>query len=411
MSKPKFIYTDCTGSGTPDYSIERSIVKNILPYYANTHSDSYGSQLMNKRINDTRTFIKRICCHPLEGDYVVLFTGNGATQATRHLAHVLDDSIDVVVYSILEHHSNSLMWKSLFPRATNDVVDVLDGSIDAEHFRTTLEKYTTQRCLVAITACSNVFGTKQNIAMLSSIAHSVLPHCVLVVDYATLAPYDDIHVAAYNIDAVCFSMHKFKGGQSTPGILIARKSLFRHRTPFLPGGGTVDYCDKKCVLFTEDIEHREEGGTPNIVGIIKSGMIFEKKERHLQFIKERTIDLVRACDNFFTTETFPDSFRLLTPLQHPHRLPIYIFTMDNVHPNKIVKKLSDDLGIQARSGIACCSLLAEKLFDTNNVKEYIVQNKYAPNTYGFVRLSFNYEYSVSKALRVLRSIVKILFFI
>lgn len=56
-------------------------------------------------------------------------------------------------------------------------------------------------------------------------------------DYNTAAPYVTVDVnpfvpgmeesAAYK-DAVYFSGHKFVGGVQTPGILVAKKALFKH---------------------------------------------------------------------------------------------------------------------------------------------------------------------------------------
>jgi selenocysteine lyase/cysteine desulfurase len=129
-------------------------------------------------------------------------------------------------------------------------------------------------------------------------------------------------------------------------------------------------------------------------------------------IKKRTLQLIHTIDHFFTTETFPDDFWLITPLHLKNRLPIYAFVMRNTHHNTVVKALSDVLGIQSRSGISCCSLLAEKLFDPhkNNVKKFILNHSgHAPKEYGFVRLSFNYEFTPQECVAILHRIRTLLF--
>ena len=72
-------------------------------------------------------------------------------------------------------------------------------------------------------------------------------------DFAAAGPYVKIEMnlsddepdghLAYK-DAVFISTHKFVGGPGTPGILIAKKSLFTNRVPTVPGGGTVAYVNE-----------------------------------------------------------------------------------------------------------------------------------------------------------------------
>ncbi|VDM84525.1 unnamed protein product [Strongylus vulgaris] len=66
---------------------------------------------------------------------------------------------------------------------------------------------------------------------------------IAVWDYASAAPYIDINVnGTQPVDAVFFSGHKFIGGVSTP-----------------------------------DAEYREEGGTPDSVGIIRLALAVKLK--------------------------------------------------------------------------------------------------------------------------------------
>src|SRR5664279_2414313 len=85
----------------------------------------------------------------------------------------------------------------------------------------------------------------------------------------------DAHLA-YK-DAIFLSPHKFIGGPGTPGVLVARRELFRNRVPTLPGGGTVAYVNPTEHRYLTDIEHREEGGTPAIVESIRAGLVFGLK--------------------------------------------------------------------------------------------------------------------------------------
>ena len=80
-------------------------------------------------------------------------------------------------------------------------------------------------------------------------------------------------------DAVFISVHKLIGGPGTPGVLVARRDLFRNRVPTVVGGGTVAYVNSEGQIYLTDPEHREEAGTPDIIGSIRAGLAFQLKEQ------------------------------------------------------------------------------------------------------------------------------------
>ena len=109
------------------------------------------------------------------------------------------------------------------------------------------------------------------------------------------------------LDAVFVSPHKLIGGPGTPGLLVARRDLFTNRVPDTPGGGTVAYVNFLEHDYLPDIEHREEGGTPDIVGSIRCGLVFQLKQavgvetiasREKQFVT-RAIERWSSHENLF----------------------------------------------------------------------------------------------------------------
>ena len=62
------------------------------------------------------------------------------------------------------------------------------------------------------------------------------------------------------------------------GLLIAKRSLLRNKTPGNAGGGTVLFVDQKQHCYLNDEEIREEGGTPRVVGTIRAGFAFQLKQ-------------------------------------------------------------------------------------------------------------------------------------
>src|SRR5690606_8243672 len=128
---------------------------------------------------------------------------------------------------------------------------------------------------------SNVTGIMTDTVAVSSLLHH---HGALSFwDYAAAAPYVDIAMGApadgpAYLDAVFISPHKLIGGPGTPGLLVARKELFTNRVPDVPGGGTVRFVNPSEHDYLDDVEHREEGGTPAIVDSIRAGLVFQLKE-------------------------------------------------------------------------------------------------------------------------------------
>src|SRR5262249_22800747 len=101
-------------------------------------------------------------------------------------------------------------------------------------------------------------------------------------------------------DAVFVSPHKFVGGPGTPGVLIAKRSVFRNRVPTVPSGGTILFVSPTWQTYHPDPEIREEGGTPAIVESIRAGLVFALKEAvGVGEIMRREEDLARRALSSF----------------------------------------------------------------------------------------------------------------
>lgn len=423
FGKQQVVYVDCTGSGEPDINLDTFIQQHVYPYYANTHSDAFCAEIMCAMIKESRRFIKTQCTHQPE-DFALVFTGQGTTGAARHFAHLINYDVQGVAYSVFEHLSNSALWETVFPNATFEVFDALENdtsTIDCDHMISTVDRLlqtvgSEGTVLVALTACSNVLGRIQPIQRLVSRLKEYKRYksdntCNLIVcvDTAACAPYIPLSSFTNDVDAIFLSPHKFKGGQSTPGVLLFRKNIIRNCTPFFPGGGTIWYKNKKQMnFFVRDIECREEGGTPNIIGIIKTGLLFKRKFKYQSVILKKTKELVLFVDRYFQDRPDLmhdiDMFTSIGRHQH-HRLPIYAFRVRDTHPGLFVKILSDKFGIQSRSGVSCCYILAECLCRPSlKEQRMIIHGKGTSKTYGWIRISFSYFQDTNTVLNVLHSV-------
>ena len=393
------INADVTASGFPNKLVEAHINNHILPLYANTHSNAYSGRLMSHYIQEAKTLIKKsINAHD---DDQVIFTGNGCSGVVNHLIHCLDlknhsPEETVVMISKAEHHSNHLPWRHL-PVTIIYLPLLKNGLINLEYFERELIKYQRFPNIIAsLSATSNVTGVHQQTQVVSQLVHKY--GGTVFWDFAASAPYEPLNMHADDAsgkyyDAIFISTHKFFGGPETPGLLIANRNLFKNEVPYCPSGGTVRFACPNYQTYSQNIETKETGGTPNIVGSIKAGLVFDFKNRYQSYIEAWERKIVRYAQAHLSKVP---NIKLLNPVNNLDRQPIFVFLMPHVHYNLIVVLLNDLFGIQTRGGISCCSLLAQDLLgitpqQQKQIHDQIVNDRGNPAEYGWCRVSFHYS--------------------
>ena len=347
----------------------------------------------------------------------MIFCGSGSTAAVNRLVDVLnlripadlDDRWDlrsripreqrpVVFIGPFEHHSNELPWRE----SIADVVTIREdreGHVDQAQLREELERYADRPLKIgSFSAASNVTGIVSDTYAISRILHE---HGALsFFDFAAAAPYIEIEMdpphdpLAYK-DAVFISPHKFIGGPGTPGVLVARRELFRNRVPSMPGGGTVQYVNPFEHVYLSDIEHREEGGTPAIVESIRAGLVFALKAAvGVEAIREREHSFIQRALRRW--EANP-SIEILGS-HEADRLSIVSFVVRHdgkyLHHNFVVALLNDLFGIQSRGGCSCAGPYGHRLLgidlETSHEFEREITRGCEGIKPGWVRVNFNY---------------------
>ncbi|AXV09594.1 Cysteine desulfurase [Euzebya pacifica] len=409
------VYADYTASGRALDLVEDAIREHVLPKYANTHTESSGTGLQTTRFReDAREIIRR--CVGATDEHAVLFCGSGSTGAIDRLVTVLGlripeqwaDRVEiapeerpVVFIGPFEHHSNDLPWRE----SVADVVTIhedLDGGIDLADLEKALIDHADRPLKIgSFSAASNVTGITSDTRAISRLLHQ---HGALSFwDFAAAAPYVPIDVAPddgdsdHYFDAIVISPHKLVGGPGTPGLLVARKDLFTNRVPGVPGGGTVWYVNPDDHHYLDDIEHREEGGTPDIVGAIRAGLVFALKDAvGAEEIRRReTAFITRAIDRWCAHPRI----EILGNREH-ERLSIVSFVVRHgeagryLHHNYVVALLNDLFGIQSRGGCSCAGPYGHRLLgidlDTSRAFEREIGTGCEGIKPGWVRVNFNY---------------------
>ncbi|MCC2033738.1 aminotransferase class V-fold PLP-dependent enzyme [Microbacterium allomyrinae] len=403
-------YADYTASGRALSFIEDFVRDEVLPRYANTHSEASGTGLQTTRLReDARAIIHR-AVHGTD-DTVVIFAGNGSTGAIHKLIGILGLRIPadldreyalstrippakrpVVFIGPYEHHSNELPWRE----SIADVVTIpedADGHVDVARLTAELERLAERPLKIgSFSAASNVTGILTDTATITRVLHE---HGALAFwDYAAAAPYIDVD--ASDEDAVFLSPHKFIGGPGTPGVLVVDRRLLTNSVPESVGGGTVAYVNPLEHRYITDAAHREEAGTPAIIESIRAGLVFALKD-------EVGVDTIRELEHGFLARAREAWQRhpSIQILGNPgaDRLSIVSFVITRpggryLHHNVVVAILNDLFGIQARGGCSCAGPYGHRLLgidlDRSHEFEREIEGGCEGIKPGWVRVSFNY---------------------
>ena len=413
-------YADYTASGRSLGFIEDFIRAQVMPLYANTHTETSGTGRQTTRFREEARAIIKAAVGGGPDD-VVIFCGAGATGAINKLIdilnlrvpadldarHQLSDRIPaaarpVVFIGPYEHHSNELPWRE----SIADVITIgedADGHVDLAELEDELRRYADRPLKIgSFSAASNVTGIGSDTRAIGALLHRHGAYAFW--DFAAAAPYVRIEMnmrddgpdgdLVYK-DAVFVSPHKFIGGPGTPGLLIAKRHLFANTVPATPGGGTVAYVNPEEHRYLADPEHREEGGTPAIIESIRAGLVFQLKEAvGWETIRAREHDFItRAIASWSANPAL-----LILGNKDAWRLSIVSFVVRHkdayLHHNFVVALLNDLFGIQARGGCSCAGPYGHRLLgiDLATSKEFereIVRGCEGIKP-GWVRVNFNY---------------------
>lgn len=412
-------YADYTASGRALTFIEDYIREDVLPLYANTHTESSGTGLQTSRFRQEARQIIRNAFNANVERYSVIFCGSGSTGAINKLVQVLNlrlpadldkqyhlsslipiDQRPVVFIGPYEHHSNVLPWKESIAEVVT-IAEDRNGMIDLTDLESKLKQYQNRKLLIgSFSAASNVTGILTDTHSISVLLHQY--GALSFWDYAAACPYVEINMEPLTDsnsldykDAVFVSPHKLIGGPGTPGLLVAKRSLFTNSVPTEPGGGTVLFVDPVDHLYLSDPEHREEGGTPAIIGSIRAGLAFQLKQRV-------GVETIRQLEHSFIQRAIASweavSEIFILGSKTLQRLSIVSFTIRHadryLHHNFVVALLNDLFGIQSRGGCSCAGPYGHRLLGidlhTSHAFEHEIVRGCEGIKPGWVRVSFNY---------------------
>jgi selenocysteine lyase/cysteine desulfurase len=386
--RKKILYADWAASGRLYRPIEEYISNSLGPYVANTHTETtLTGTMMTHAYHQAHSIIKKhVNASP---DDQLLFVGAGMTAAVNKFQRILglrvpekfrdsinlsDDNRPLVVITHMEHHSNQTTWVECLC----DVKIVnrdKNGLPDLNHLQEILKTHKNRTLIIgSFSACSNVTGILTPYHQMAEIVHEYGGYCF--VDFSASAPYVEINMHPQNekqaLDAIFFSPHKFLGGPGSSGVIVFHKSLYQNAVPDHPGGGTVTWTNPWGEHhYFDDIEIREDGGTPGFLQGIKASLsILLKEEMGIgkmlereHYLKERLMERLANIPQLNMLET-----------NQRRRMGFISFYMEGLHHNLIVRLLNDRFGIQTRGGCSCAGTYGHILLNINYDESHRITN-------------------------------------
>ncbi|MGA7722208.1 MAG: aminotransferase class V-fold PLP-dependent enzyme [Ignavibacteriaceae bacterium] len=403
----KIVYADWMASGRLYAPIEKKMLETFGPLIGNTHSESsVTGRTMTLSYHYAQSMLKK---HVNAGSNDVIITaGSGMTAVVNKFQRILglkvpeqlkafvklpEELIPVVFVTHMEHHSNQTSWLETIA----DVVCIApteEGRVDINDLQKQLDIYRDRKLKIgSFSACSNVTGIKTPYHQMSKLMHENGGFCF--VDFACSAPYSEMNMHPEDplekLDAIFFSPHKFLGGPGTPGVIIFDSKLYHNSVPDNPGGGTVDWTNPWGEhKFINNIELREDGGTPAFLQTIKAALCVElKEEMNVKNIEEREKELVKIL--FEELRKIPKLHILADNIEE--RLGAISFYLDNIHYNLIVKLLNDRFGIQVRGGCSCAGTYGHYLLHIDPLQSHKITDEINHGDYsgkpGWIRISLH----------------------
>ncbi len=260
---------------------------------------------------------------------------------------------DLIVLTILDHHSNIVPWQILAAEkgATIEYVDIDDkGELRQDQYSELLKRGPK---LVAFNLVSNALGTinpaREMVAAAKKAGATVL------VDGAQSTPHQPVDVRALGCDFYAFSGHKMLGPTGA-GILYGRRELLEAMDPFMAGGDMIKTVRLEGTTYHE-LPWKFEAGTQAIGEVIGLGAAVD-------YLTRLGMDAVREHELEITEYAYEALSEIegLTVYGPPpaRRAGVISFALDGIHPHDLAT-IADRDQVCLRAGHHCAMPLMTRL--------------------------------------------------
>lgn len=413
-------YFDWTASGLESRTISHRIA-TILPYYANTHShSSANADFISTLYRQAKDKLRESLA--LAEDFLIIPSGFGASAAMKRFQEICGiyvppalkrrirvDSTPLVFVGPYEHHSNEISLREGLCECVR--IPLKNGAIDMEWLDSALQNSTDstqdsapnnarREIFASLNIASNVSGIILPFEILSQRFRAI--RAKVAFDLASISPHKNIDSTLF--DAAFLSPHKLIGGIGSCGILIVRRDLLSPEIPpTFAGGGAIKYASKDSHYYIDDLEVREDAGTPPILGLLKAALAYQyRNEVGLDFIAKRENALYYLL--LSELRDIPGIALYDTARDAPY-LPIISLNIEGISPHNLAHALSYNYGIETRAGCSCAGPYGHDLLGLNTLTPSDLESNPALKP-AWLRISLHYSHKFSDIEYLVDSIKK-----
>jgi len=354
-----YVFLD-NGASTPSFRHAFDVMREFMSYYSGVHRGTGFKSLLATQVFDE--------AHDIAGDFVgadlerntVIFVKN-TTEAVNKLAQRCDWSDgDVVLTTMMEHHSDDLPWRKC-ARVIHIGVDD-KGYLDIRALREAFEHNAGHVRFLALTGASNITGIVNPVHELAEMAHS--HGASIFVDAAQLAAHRPIDVLPDDdpghIDFIAYSAHKMYAPFGI-GVLIGPKEYFSQGVPDMVGGGVVEIVEEDFVAWSAP-PAREEAGSPNVPGAVAlAAAIHMLRSVGMQSIAEHENQLIREAISRMKDVPGMTIYGPIEEHELQRKVGVISFGLDGIPHAKLAAILSAEAGIGVRNGCFCAHPYVKRL--------------------------------------------------
>jgi len=385
---------------TPAFiSVVEDVVKFISLYSSVHRGFGYKSQFSTKLYENSRNIVANFLNADLNYNSVI-FVKN-TTEAINKLSNMLytENKDKFILSTDMEHHSNDLPWR----KYKIDYITVDNcGRLSIEDLEKKLKYYNGNVSLVTLTGASNITGFRNPIHEVARLAHKY--GAKIFVDGAQLVPHAVVDMKSMkskdHIDYIAFSGHKMYAPFGV-GVLIGPSEELERMTPDYLGGGTVDIVTHDYIKWLRS-PHKEEAGSPNVVGVIALATAIET-------LNSIGMNNVEAYENHLTQyalrglSLIPDIKIYCDSKESDTRIGTISFNINGINHELVAKILSYEAGISVRNGCFCAQPYVQKLLKMTEeeIEERVKSGSHEP---GMVRISFGI-YNTTREIDVFLSLL------
>ena len=325
------------------------VIKSISDYYKNLNSNIHRgvhklSQLATDKYEESRRKFKEHFNASSTSEIIF-------TPGTTHSINLISNGFikflkkdDEIIVSQLEHHSNIVPWQMLCEK-TGAIMKVIPmnekGELDLSKFSSLLNNKTK---IVFVNHVSNALGTVNPIEIIIEKSHQA--GAAVLIDGAQAAPHFEIDVKKLNVDFYVCSAHKLCGPTGV-GILYGKKEWLEKLPPYQGGGEMIDQVSFEKSTYA-DLPNKFEAGTPNISGVIASGIA-------LDYINKLGLENIKEYEDYlldYATSKLKEIEGVKIYGEAKIKTSVISFNIKNIHPYDIGSVI-DNLGIAVRTGHHC----------------------------------------------------------